>query len=251
MFPDNSKGSWFIPLNSNPSAHLRLFCFPYAGGAPNIFQGWHLALSPSIEFYTAQYPGRGIRWMETPISKIELLIEKLADNIIPYLDRPYALLGHSMGALVIFELTRELRHRGMSEPAWLFPSAFRAPQIPHQGRILHTMPDEQFLQELKRIDGTPPEVLQDRELMEILLPTIRADFSVCELYSYQVEKSFNCPISVWGGLQDQDVNPIQLQEWRQQTYGPFKTLLFPGDHFFIKSAKYQLLNELDRDLKSI
>ena len=251
MLSESSSVSWFLPLLPNPCAPLRMFCFPYAGGGPDVFRDWAASLRPYVEILAAHLPGRGMRWMEPPISSLESILDGLADAIIPYLDRPYAFVGHSMGALLSFELARKLRLRGLREANWLFLSAFHAPQIPYQGRILHNLPEDEFLEELKRNNGTPSEVLQERELMELLMPTLRADFSVCERYSYHPEAPFNCPITVWGGLKDQDVSPEMLHAWHQQTSGPFKLRLFPGDHFFIRSAQAEILSELVSDLKSV
>jgi medium-chain acyl-[acyl-carrier-protein] hydrolase len=138
-----------------------------------------------------------------------------------------------MGALIAFEVARQLRRERLSQPRHLFVSGFRAPQLPDHGPSIHDLPDERFRAELRRLGGTPPAVLDDAELMAVVSPNLRADFAVCETYVYVSDAPLDCPVTVFGGRADVDVSPADLAGWRSQTRGAFDIRMFDGDHFFL------------------
>lgn len=183
-----------------------------------------------------------------PFTQLEPLVQVIAEVLLPYLDKPFALFGHSMGAVVSFELARLLRRQYKREPLHLFVSGRRAPQIPSSQACIHTLPEVAFLDKLRRLNGTPTAVLENVELMQLLLPTLRADFAVIETYIYAAEPPLSCPITVFGGLQDDEVGLDDLQAWRQHTNACFSLQLFPGDHFFLHSAPELLLQSLARTI---
>jgi medium-chain acyl-[acyl-carrier-protein] hydrolase len=228
---------------------LRLFCFPYAGGTASVFRDWSDGLPADIEVCPIQFPGRGTRLMEPPYSRLSLLVEALAEALYPLLDKPFALFGHSLGSLVSFELARRLRANHRARPVRLFVSAGPAPQIPHRGLPIHNLPEEEFAAELRRLKGTPGELLEHKELMAIVIPSLRADFALYESYRYVQEPPLNCPISTYGGLTDQRVNHDDLEAWRDQTTVSFSIRMFPGDHFFLKSTQPLLLRTLSQELR--
>ncbi|HEY9157248.1 thioesterase II family protein [Candidatus Binatus sp.] len=225
---------WISHRKLGPKTRLRLFCFPYAGAGALIFRTWSDNLPADVEVCPLQLPGRGTRMTERPFTHLSPLVEALAQALAPLLDRPFAFFGHSLGALVSFELARRIRRQYGVHPVHLFVSAGRAPQIPHRGPFIHTLPDSEFLMELRRLNGTPSELLGHEELMEIMLPVLRADFAVYETYLYSTEPPLNCPISAFGGLQDNKVSDSDLEAWRAQTSVSFSLRMFPGDHFFLK-----------------
>lgn len=233
----------------NPQARLRLFCLPYAGGAASVFRDWSGGLPADVEVCPIQFPGRGTRLMEPPYSSLSLLVEALAEALLPLLDKPFALFGHSLGSLVSFELARQLRANHRARPARLFVSAGPAPQIPHRELPIHDLPEKEFAAELRRLNGTPGELLEDKELMDIVIPSLRADFALYESYRYVSEPPLNCPISTYGGLSDQRVNHCDLEAWRDQTTLSFSIRMFPGDHFFLKSTQPLLLRALSQELR--
>jgi medium-chain acyl-[acyl-carrier-protein] hydrolase len=234
--------SWITCPHPNPQ-EIRLFCLPYAGGGTVSFRGWSDAL-PHLEVCPIQLPGRERRLSEAPFSQLDLLLPALTAALLPYLNQPYALFGHSMGGLIAFELVRALRHQNYSQPVHLFIAGCRPPQLPNLNPILHNLPDAAFLKELHRYNGTPEAVLANTELMELLLPTLRADFTLVETYAYQAELPLTCPISVFGGLQDNIVVPELLAAWQAQTTAAFTKHLLPGDHFFLHSEQSCLLRLL-------
>jgi medium-chain acyl-[acyl-carrier-protein] hydrolase len=240
---------WFVrPTKASPYRQ-RLFCFPFAAGASANYRNWPRRLPHDIEVIAIELPGRGARIRDKPILRMRPLIQALIEPILPLLDLNYAFFGHSMGAMISFELVRELRHRGAPEPGHLFVSGWQAPQIPDADRVTYTLPDAELIAELKELNGTPPEVLAHTELMEMMLPIIRADFELVQTYEYTPGLPLRCPITAFGGLNDIEVQPAQLEPWKDQTTGRFQLRMLPGDHFFVRSSEGQLLEMLSRELR--
>jgi medium-chain acyl-[acyl-carrier-protein] hydrolase len=187
--------------------------------------------------------------METPFTQLSPLVQALAQTLVPLLDKPFAFFGHSLGALVGFELARQLRRQSGVQPVGLFVSADCAPQLPHRGRPIHALPEREFLVELRRLNGIPGKVLEEAELMQIMLPILRADFAVYETYVYSAELPLNCPISTFGGLQDRRVSRGDIEAWRDQTSSSFSLRMFDGDHFFLNTTQPLLLQALSQKLR--
>jgi medium-chain acyl-[acyl-carrier-protein] hydrolase len=234
---------WINYVKPNPSASLRLFCFPYAGGNSYIFRPWLDRVPKTIEICPIELPGRGFQLKSTPYRQIKPLVKAIATAIRPYLDKPFAFFGHSMGGLVSFELALFVRRQYNLEPVHLFISGRHAPQTKDSKPPIHDLPQAEFIEELRQLNGTPEEVFSNNELMELLVPILRADFAVLENYHYTSEAPLNCPISVFGGLQDPEVRLEQLEAWREQTMSSFSLKMLTGDHFFIHSSQ-SLLPEL-------
>ena len=179
------------------------------------------------------------------------MVENLAQVLSLYSDVPFAFFGHSMGALIGFELARQLSRNNSPGPIRLFASSHPAPQLQVLHPRLHTLSDAAFIDALRRLKGTPEELLQNSELMQLVLPTLRADFALCETYVYSREEPIDCPISTFAGLQENNLSRYELEAWRSQTQGDFKLQMFPGDHFFLKSAQRLLLTAIVNDLNHI
>jgi medium-chain acyl-[acyl-carrier-protein] hydrolase len=238
---------WFICPKPSSQAGMRLYCFPYAGGGVPVFSGWPEAL-PGVEVWIAQLPGRGSRFGEAALTAMLPLVQALARQLEASSDeRPFAFFGHSLGARLSFELARSLRRQGKPLPAHLFVSACPAPQLPH-GPPFHTLPKSAFLAELERFNGIPAEVLAEPELMDLLLPMLRADFTAYETAVYNSEPPLTCPISAFGGSEDPLVSREALSAWREQAAGPFQISFFSGDHFFLRTAEKELLRAIEMAL---
>jgi medium-chain acyl-[acyl-carrier-protein] hydrolase len=184
----------------------------------------------------------------TLFNRLLPLVKAISQALLPHLDKPFAFFGHSMGGLVSFELARLLRNQYNLNSVHLFVSGSRAPQVPALRSPIHALPESLFLAELRRLNGTPEAVLENAELMQLLLPTLRADFAVIETYVYATEPPLDCPITAFGGLQDQEVNCNHLEAWRNQTSASFSLQMLPGDHFFLESAQPLLLQALYQEL---
>jgi medium-chain acyl-[acyl-carrier-protein] hydrolase len=245
-----SLKAWNISARSDAQARLRLFCFPYAGGGASIFRTWTSAFPLEIEVCPIQLPGRENRLREPPFTQLSPLVQALADVFQPYLDLPFAFFGHSLGALISFELARQLRGRSAPLPIYLFVSGHAASQCSPSPQPVQTLSDAEFLTKLRSFNGTPETVLQHPELMEVLLPMLRADFGMVKAYIYSPEEPLPCPITAFGGLQDSLVSRDDLEAWRNQTSSGFTLHMFPGDHFFLRSARILLLQIIAESLLS-
>ena len=239
---------WLDCPRPNPRASVRLLCLPYAGGGASTFRSWAQEAPGDLEVAAVQLPGRQKRWKEKPFTSLETLIPVLADALLPGLRPPFALLGHSMGALIGFELARELRRRGRPLPFHLFVSGCRAPQIPPTAAPIHDLPDPEFIDSLRRLNGTPAEVVADEELMRLFLPVLRADFALIETHRYKEQPPLPCPISAFGGLGDAEVSREDLTAWRMQTTGRFFSRFYTGGHFFLHEHHSALLGAIRQDL---
>lgn len=243
-------GPWLTTRALNPQARLRLFCLPYAGGSTLIFRKWQDAFPPAtgVEVCPVQLPGRGSRMHESPFSEWAPLVEAIVAALRPHFDRPFALFGHSMGALLAFEVARLLRRKNQTGPRRLVVSGRRAPHMPSDEAPTYDLPDAEFVEELRRLNGTPREVLENPELMRLMLPLIRADFAVTQTYTYREEPPLSCPFTVFGGLEDADAAGPNLSGWCELTEAACSVKTFEGGHFFINTATAQLLQTLKQDL---
>jgi len=176
------------------------------------------------------------------------LLDPLLQALRPYCDLPFAFFGHSLGALIAFELARELARRNERGPVRMFASARRAPHLPHSGRLVHNLPASELIRELKTYKGTPDAVLDDPDLLAMLLPTTRADFALHETYTYASGPLLVCPISALGGLEDDHVAPHELEAWRKETHGDFSIRMFPGGHFYLRDHRLDLSQAIAEDL---
>jgi medium-chain acyl-[acyl-carrier-protein] hydrolase len=229
---------------------VRLFCLPYAGGGASIYRQWASKLPAWIEVCALQLPGRESRMSEPGYTHVKDAVEEAADTIHPLLDKPFYLFGHSMGSVISFELARFLRRHNLPQPQRLFISAKRGPSIPrrHPNEDLHPLPDREFLAGIKKLGGTPDEVLQNEELMELFLPILRADFTLLETYQYVPGPPLACPISAYCGTEDKEVSKEEMAGWQEQTTSTFKLTMIPGNHFFIHSQQDLLLKYISQEL---
>ncbi|GLV53918.1 hypothetical protein KDH_07690 [Dictyobacter sp. S3.2.2.5] len=247
--PVQASGSeWIVRYRPNEQAQLRLFCFPYAGGSASIFRSWLDALPAEVELCGIQLPGREYRLTRPAFTRIEPLIQELAQALIPYLDRPFAFYGHSMGALISFELARYLREQYGKQATCLYLAAYRAPQLPNPNIKIYHLPSEVFKVVL-RADGIPEMILQNEELMQAMLPTLRADFELCDTYVYYDLPPLKCPLMIFGGLADVRVNQKDLEGWTIHTSATCQLAMLPGAHFFLHSEQDSLLNLISQDLR--
>jgi len=240
---------WFPLIDATVSATLRLFCFPFAGAGTAAFRGWAASLPASIGVCPVRLPGRESRLSEVPFHHMEPLVRALAEAILPFIDRPFAFYGHSMGAAIAFELTRLLRREDQPLPAALFVSGARAPRF----RLGHVPPaeptEEEFLRDLEALEGIPPEVRRNRDLLRVVLPALLADTALYRGYMYREEPPLDCPIYAYGGAADPNVRREHLDAWRHETTGTFWLRMLPGGHFFIDSARPAFLAALSEDLR--
>lgn len=244
---------WIAYFRPRPEARLRLFCFPYAGGAASIYRGWQEALPRDVEVWPVQPPGREGRIREPAMTSVDELVDGfLGDHARDLEAAPCALFGHSMGATLAHETALRLVARGGPPPLLLAVSARRAPHRPEHHPPIHDLPEDEFRAELRRLNGTPAEVLEHPELMDLLGPMLRADFTLIETYEPRDAPPLDAPITAYGGLDDTDVPRDDLEAWSGYTHRRFRVATFPGDHFFLHRATSRtgLLTDLARELAS-
>lgn len=241
-----SPAVWFSVPVPNAQAPTRVICVPYAGAGASVYHAWARALAPAgIEARAVQFPGRENRLREAPFIAMAPLVNALADQVAPWTDRPYVLFGHSMGALVSFELVRELRRRRSPLPVTLYVSGATAPQVGRDEAPLHTLPDDALVQEVsRRYQGIPAQVLEHRELLDLILPALRADLTVMETYTYAAEPPLPCAITALSGTGDARVTAEKIAPWGALTASAFRTQWFDGDHFFLHDHRDVIVNRL-------
>lgn len=241
---------WIAYHRPSPDARVRLFCFAYAGGGASIFVPWIEALAPACEVCPIQLPGREARFSEPLLKDTRVAAELAARAMAPACEEPYALFGHSLGAILAYEVAQHLRKAGVRDPEHLFVSARRGALVPHNGSRSGHLPDEQFKARLMELNGTPREFLDNPDLVELLLPRVRQDFLLDETYQPKPDyEPLDCPISAFGGTEDRDVPEASLQAWSAQTNREFSLSLLTGaDHFFIQSRREDLIDGVRRAL---
>ena len=243
-----ANSPWIVCRRPRPDARVRLFCFPYAGGGASIFHRWPEYLPEDIELNAIQLPGHETRIGDPPHADLDPLLLELAGVLQPYLSRPLALLGHSMGALISYELARRIRREGGVSPTILFLSGLRALQIPNPDPPLHSLSRPDFLQQLQTRYGMPASLIQQSELLELFMPLLRANFQMCETYTYSPEPPLDCPLSVFGGLQDPRISREDLAAWKLQTNRELRLRMIEGDHYFFEHSWMDIAYLVARDL---
>jgi len=240
---------WMVRPLPRPQATVRLLCLPYAGGSASIYSSWARMLPGGIEVVTAQLPGRGASLGVTPCPDLEALVAALTRTAASLLDKPLTIFGHSMGALLGFELARSLRRNYGITPLMLFASGHAAPQCPRTRPTIHKLPSRLFWKEIRRLNGTPEDVLRNPELMEIVEPALRADFAACETYVYRHETSLDCPIAALRGLDDTNTDFEGMEAWQCQTNAGFSTSVLAGGHFFVTSERARVLAAIRHEMR--
>jgi medium-chain acyl-[acyl-carrier-protein] hydrolase len=229
-------------------ARMRVFCFPYAGGGPSAFRGWANGIR-DVEFCFVHPPGRENRIREKPFSDMRLLVEALTTELAGWLDRPYALYGHSLGGVVAFEFARAARQLGWREPSHLFVSASRAPHLPARYPKVHHLEDLELLSEVnRRYGGVPLQLMHDPELRQLLVPCLRADLALLETYDYVDAEPLDCQITCFGATGDRMVTEDVLRPWSTHSKRELQLHMVSGGHLFLQSARSTLLDKISAAL---
>jgi len=241
---------WFEHAGGRTEPALRLFTFPYAGGSCLAYSHWRGAFPEQVGVSAVQLPGRGSRISEEPFCRLDAVVDALCGEILPYLDRPFAFFGHSMGGLIAYELACRLRQERLGEPSLLMVSGTRPPHL-RWSPATYDLPDDEFIETLRQLNGMPDEILCNPDAMELLLPVLRADFEVCQTRECVERPPLHCPIVAFCGDADEHAGSSTLQQWRRYTGTRFELHLIPGDHFFIRSHELDLLPLVREHLMSL
>ena len=245
MPPAAPPANPWLPLRQpQPHARVRVFCFPYAGGGASVYKGWGESLQKDVELVAIQLPGRERRILETPFRRIPALLDALEPVLAPMLDKPFIFFGYSMGTRIAMALAQRWQTRGAPLPVGMVLAASNAPHRTRESR--ETMDDTAFIELLRKYEGTPAEVFAHKELLEMVLPSLRADFAIADAVLPVLP--VRCPLSIYGGLEDNHAMPDTLEPWRELTTGDFRVRTFPGKHFFMRTAREPLLAALREDI---
>ena len=229
---------WVVSPQPRPDAQSRLICFPYAGGGASAFKDWADATPEHIELCVVQMPGREDRLGEPLLTDMTTLVDALTQKITALADRPFAFLGHSMGAIVAYEVAHRLRATGAPQPKHLFVSARAAPQLEKKDDPLRFLDNEQFIERLHKTYGAVPAAIrQSAALQDVFLPILRADVELLETHTDIASDPLEFPITALGGASDPAISAAMLAGWRTRTTAAFVQREYPGDHFFIHTAR--------------
>lgn len=242
-------GPWVQYARAVVDPQVRLLCFHHAGGAASSYRQWPSLLGTrGIEVWPVQLPGRESRGSEPLRTDLAALTATLVELFAPALDRPYAMYGHSAGALVAYAFALHTAATGVPTPKHLFLGAQRPLSHPDPDYPIHRLPTDALLVKLQEFGGMPTEILNEPDLVEMTLRTVRADLQLVETATWPQDQVLDCPLSVFGGIADHTVPVEVLPAWRPVTRGPFDVTVLPGGHFLGPAAEYRLLEVLDRAL---
>jgi len=246
---DAMLSKWLVRLAPRRLSSVRLVCFPYAGVGASVFRQWSAGLPPDCDVCAVQLPGRTARLSEPPIASIPMLVDGIVAGIMPYLDLPFVFFGHSMGAILAAEVTRELAARGAQLPRYLIVSARRPPHMADPQPPLRDLSDAEFVEEImRRYGGIPAEILREKEILAILLPALRADATALETYRPPRRAPLPCPILAFGGSDDAMTPRTHLEAWHEETTSAFDICVFPGGHFYLESQRSAVLAKVSESL---
>ena len=234
-----------------PQARCRLFCLPFPGAAASGFLPWSDLLPQEVELCALQLPGREDRFLEPLTTSFSFVVEEFLGAMAPYTtDLPFGLFGHSGGALLAFELARQLGAAKLPEPAVLFLSGESPADAPRQVGRSQLLPDTEFMAWLADRGGLAPEVAENAELMDLLLPVLRADFAWYEAYEYEPGPPLPFPVTAFAGRADPVVDVKTVAGWRTHTTERFELLPIDGAHFFIWDNRGQVVSHIAEALRA-
>lgn len=241
---------WIRRFHHEPNSRVTLVCFPHAGGSASFFYPVSDAMQSTLQVVALQYPGRQDRRHERPLTTIADLADQAFAALRPLMDRPLIFFGHSMGATLAFEVAVRMKRAGLGGPATLFASGRRAPST-HRVETVHLRDDDGLVTELKTLSGTDTRILGDLELLRMILPAIRSDYTAAETYEYQPGPALDCPIVALVGESDPKVTPAEARAWAGHTTGAFELCTYSGGHFYLAQHQRAVINVISDHLLSL
>lgn len=240
----NSSPLIYTP-KPRPQARVRLLCFSYAGGSSGTYIPWLKNLPEEVELAVVQLPGRGVRMADSPYDNMDTLVKDVFIALSKLPTKPCVFFGHSMGARVAYELTLMLVRHRYTLPLHVIASASSAPCVPRKKKPIYALPDDEFIAEVAGLNGSSEEVLADREIMELLMPTLRADFKIVETYLNKSQYIIPTTVSVFSG-KDDDLENHEIEPWLSLFSSNTGIHWVDGDHFFVDKNRDGTLTMLNK-----
>ncbi len=247
MFNEQTE-QWLRRYRPVDRPRLRLVCFAHAGGGPSAFRTWPAGLPEDIEVLGVRYPGRQERVMDECVDRMDTLADHVADALDPLLDLPMVMFGHSMGAWVAYDVALRLLRRRRFSLNLLIVSGQVAPDSKDPARAFED--DDALVAEVQRVGGYDPQLFEDPEMRDLVLPAIRADFALVHTYRPEPGAPLDCPILACFGDQDVDSRPEGMRAWADTTTGTYTQRAFPGGHFYLADQEPDLLRALSERVNS-
>lgn len=247
---DDGADRWLRRFHPSPSGGVRLVCFPHAGGSASYYFPMSRAMPPRVEVTAVQYPGRQDRRREPLVDNVPALADEICAALDGELTGPFAFFGHSMGAILAYEVARRIRDRTGASPSWLFASGRRAPSRPRGGGV-HRLDDAGLVAELRDVGGTDQSFLRDEELLATILPVVRNDYRAIENYVWTPAPPLDCPATVLVGEADPQTTIDEASAWREHVAGPFDLHVFPGGHFYLESCAAAVVEVISKALDGV
>ncbi|MGD0068425.1 MAG: alpha/beta fold hydrolase [Streptosporangiaceae bacterium] len=244
------SSAWIRRYYPSGESTVRLVCFPHAGGSASYYHPVSERFAPAIDVIALQYPGRQDRRHELCIRDIDVLADRITEQLSLLGNKPTVLFGHSMGATLAFEVAWRLECRGFDAPLSVIVSGRRAPTI-NRGETVHLRNDAGLLAEVRLLNGTDSAILDDEEILRIALPAIRGDYEAIETYSYVPGRMLSCPITALTGDSDPKTPVAEADEWRLVTRGPFRIKVFSGGHFYLAQNAPAVNDEIAADIEQL
>jgi medium-chain acyl-[acyl-carrier-protein] hydrolase len=245
---DPGASSPWLPFGARPESSVRLICLPHAGAGASSYRAWAADLPSGLAGCPVQLPGRERRRNDPLLHSAADVVGQLAPDIISMILPPYAVFGHSTGALCAFELCREIRRLGGPAPSHLFVAGRRAPQLPMTRTELASLPAGELAAVLRRLGGTPEDVLTNPSILTLIQPMLVADFAVNEAYAYYAEPRLEIPITAFAGVSDAGAGPDEMAGWQQQTTDAWRMVVLDGGHFAIFDHADAVRRQIAADL---
>ncbi|MFC3996921.1 thioesterase II family protein [Nocardiopsis sediminis] len=246
----NDSALWIRRFHPAPDSAIRLVCLPHAGGSAAVYFPMSRALKDDADVLSVQYPGRQDRRGEPGVRDMAEYADRVYDALLPWNDRPLALFGHSMGAVIAFEVARRLEGAG-TVPARLFVSGRRAPSRTREGEDLHRRDDAGLIEEMRRLDGTDSSLLDDPELLPLILPALRSDYTAIETYAYRPGPPLATPVTALVGDADPRATLKEVRAWSDHTGGAFDMEVFTGGHFYLTEHQDRVAALVSRHLRAL
>ncbi|MFI6173754.1 thioesterase II family protein [Nocardia sp. NPDC051052] len=237
---DRSQSLWIKRFHPSPNTGIRLACLPHAGGSASYFLPVSKSLARECEVLSVQYPGRQERRLEPCIVEIGELAQRVAAELAEWADQPLAIFGHSMGSVLAFEVTRILEANGI-QPVALFVSGRRAPSATRVA-AMHLLPDSELIKAIRSMEGTSESLLNDDEMIQLILPTIRSDYRAIESYRYTPSPAISAPIHAFIGDRDPQVSEDEADDWRHHTKSEFTLNVYTGGHFYLNTHAQRVIS---------